>query len=326
MLRLAILWCLLAANADAASIVDKVRSSHSLRCGIVAEQSDFEWQDTHGNLAPFAMAYCRALAGAVIGGPKGLQVHAFPDSPRALQALHDGTIDVLYGVTPRADWASRYAIGFAQPIFFDGLALLVPIAGGASTLRDLADKPVCFIGNTLTEDRIRQAFAQRHVPFRPFPFQETGEMEAALVTGHCAAETADQSALAVARTGFHAQRASFRILPELLSMDPFAPAVPANDTKWLQVVDAVSFTLVQAEIDGITRAGLAAGTAPLLQQAGSGVAFGLPDGWRSAVLAETGNYAELFERELGAGSRLHLERGPNRPWSEGGMMWATPGD
>ena len=331
MFRLLLASLCVTSAACAASTLDRVKSSHHLRCGIIAEQTDFEWQDTHGNLAPFAADMCRALAASVLGDTAGLQLRGFPDAPHGLQAVHDGSLDVLYGVTPRAEWSLHYGVAFAQPVFFDGLTVMVSVSSGAKTVADLADKPVCFIGNTFTESRIRHAFEQRKISLRPFPFQENGEMEAALVTGHCAAEAADASALAEARTGFHARQASYTILPELLSLDPYAPALPANDTAWQRVVDAAGATLVAAEMDGVTKADVAsrvrsASTLPLLQAEGSGAPYGLADGWRLAELAEAGNYGEIFEHDLGSHSPLRLVRGPNRPWSFGGLMWAPPAD
>jgi general L-amino acid transport system substrate-binding protein len=37
-----------------------------------------------------------------------------------------------------------------------------------------------------------------------------------------------------------------------------------------------------------------------------------------------GNYGELFARNLGTDSPLELERGLNRLWTEGGLLYAPP--
>jgi len=37
-----------------------------------------------------------------------------------------------------------------------------------------------------------------------------------------------------------------------------------------------------------------------------------------------GNYGEIFERNVGAGSALKLPRGLNGLWSKGGLMYAIP--
>jgi general L-amino acid transport system substrate-binding protein len=39
-----------------------------------------------------------------------------------------------------------------------------------------------------------------------------------------------------------------------------------------------------------------------------------------------GNYGEMYERNLGSGGPLAIERGLNRLWSEGGLMYAPPID
>ncbi len=329
MRRLAFLYLLAAYPAYAAGTLDRVKSTHHLRCGIIAEQSDFEWQDTHAGLARFATDMCRALSGAVLGGTAGLQIRGYPDSPHGLQALHDGALDVLYGVTPRAEWALHYGVAFAEPVFFDSQTVMVSATSGIATLGDLADKSVCFIGNTVIENRIRRAFAARNIALRPFPFQETGEMEAALVTGHCKAQTGDASALAAGRTGFHAQQKNFVILPDTLFLDPYAPALAADDTTWLRVIDAAQDTLIEAEEEGVTKANAVARAAAaepgaFLQSDGSGAPYGLDDGWRATELAQAGDYGEIFDRDLGARSPLRLARGLNRWWSKGGLFWVAP--
>jgi general L-amino acid transport system substrate-binding protein len=121
------------------------------------------------------------------------------------------------------------------------------------------------------------------------------------------------------------------ILPELLTLDPYVPAVRANDTAWRRAVDASYFTLVQAEQANLTMQNVAARAAEanpsaLLEKPGSGAPLGLADGWRAAELAQTGNYGEIYQRDLGDMSPLRLPRGLNRPWAEGGMLWAPPLD
>jgi len=42
------------------------------------------------------------------------------------------------------------------------------------------------------------------------------------------------------------------------------------------------------------------------------------------VIKATGNYGEIFERNVGKGSPLKLERGLNGSWTKGGLMYAIP--
>jgi len=42
------------------------------------------------------------------------------------------------------------------------------------------------------------------------------------------------------------------------------------------------------------------------------------------VIEATGNYGEMYERDLGSGSVLKLPRGENQLWEHGGLMIALP--
>jgi len=42
------------------------------------------------------------------------------------------------------------------------------------------------------------------------------------------------------------------------------------------------------------------------------------------ALKATGNYGEIFERNVGQASPLKLERGLNALWTKGGLMYAIP--
>ena len=53
-------------------------------------------------------------------------------------------------------------------------------------------------------------------------------------------------------------------------------------------------------------------------------AIGVEPDWAVRVVRAVGNYGEMFERNLGRGSPLGLERGANRLWNQGGLMYAPP--
>ncbi len=121
----------------------------------------------------------------------------------------------------------------------------------------------------------------------------------------------------------------FEILPDRLSLDPLSPVVRAGDADWGRVVDWVTAALVQAEISGVTQGNAAQmrGSANSVVQELTGARHGLqwglflePD-WSFRAVTAVGNYGEVFERDLGAHSPLRLERGVNRPWVQGGMLW-----
>ncbi len=52
--------------------------------------------------------------------------------------------------------------------------------------------------------------------------------------------------------------------------------------------------------------------------------LGLDESWAYNVIKQVGNYAEVYDRDLGNGSMLKFARGINALWRQGGVMYSTP--
>ena len=214
----------------------------------------------------------------------------------------------------------------------DDQAFLVNQSTGVHTSRDLAGKKICFLGGTEIEAQLTGYMQRQGLHWIPFPFQEEGEMEAALITGNCAAVTADRSQLAFERIAFRGMASHFEILPEMIAKDPLAVASRADDPQWAAILDWVVNALIQAEESGVTQANVVSmkrsddpAMARLLgTQHGYGQYLGLDDAWAARMIEAVGNYGEMFERDLGAGSIMKLPRGENALSTQGGLMIARP--
>jgi len=57
---------------------------------------------------------------------------------------------------------------------------------------------------------------------------------------------------------------------------------------------------------------------------GMGKALGLDEKWAYYAVKSVGNYGEIFDKHLGLGSPLKLERGYNNLWTKGGLIYAMP--
>src|SRR5581483_5122165 len=55
-----------------------------------------------------------------------------------------------------------------------------------------------------------------------------------------------------------------------------------------------------------------------------GQKLGLAPGWAYEAIRQVGNYGEIFERNLGTGSKIGLARGRNALWKDGGLLYAPP--
>ncbi|HUB65328.1 MAG TPA: transporter substrate-binding domain-containing protein [Methylocella sp.] len=318
LLEAAFLLVALVPAAAAGTTLDGVRAKGTLACGLIRAEADYSKNEDHGDLSLFGADFCRAVAAAVLGEAQKIRILSFPDEPAGLKAVGAGEVALAVGATPDAVSGKAFSVGFGSPVFDDGQGFLVNRQDGIASLSDLAGKPVCFIANTSAETGLGTLTA-RGIRYRPFPFEERGEMEAALVTGHCAAMTGDVSMLAVERIAFHARAKDYVILPETIRQDPFAPAFRQGDAQWAAIVNGVTAALREADAKGITRASAVTmahntGDPTAKQLLGPGHDLGLDDLWAARVITAVGNYGEMFDRDLGENSPLRLTRG--KPFTE----------
>ena len=123
------------------------------------------------------------------------------------------------------------------------------------------------------------------------------------------------------------------ILPEQISKEPLGPAIKRGDEEWLVLLKWIYFATIAAEELGVTSKNLRSKTqtktdlrlAKFVDDSGAfAKQLGVNPGWVRRIIESVGNYGEMFERNLGQGSTLKLERGPNRLWTQGGLMYAPP--
>ena len=319
--------------AQAGTTLDKVRAAGLLTCGVVSDEDDYSEADRHGDLTRLGADLCRALAAAVLDRADRARFLTLRDEPEGLRAVHDGRVDVLFGATPDPAVGQVYRVAFGPPVFIDGQGFLVPTNHGIRTATDLAGKLVCFINASPPEQVLYDAL-DPHLsrPTAHFPFSERGEMEVAMMDGHCDAITGDISWMANVRAGFGRRAGDFAVLPDTISTDPLSPAFRDDDPQWNALVSWTVWALLQAEEHGVTHANVASmrGSAdPVARRlAGAmpwiGKALGIGDDGFAHAISAVGNYGELYDRDVGAGSRLQLPRGRSQLAAKGGLLWALP--
>lgn len=94
----------------------------------------------------------------------------------------------------------------------------------------------------------------------------------------------------------------------------------------------VLFAMVDGEELGITSKNIDAmmkSTNPKIKrfvgtEGNYGEQLGLTKDWAVRIIKLVGNYGEVFERNVGSGSRLKIDRGLNKLWDKGGIMYAPP--
>jgi general L-amino acid transport system substrate-binding protein len=327
---LAVAWA--APFAAAGETLVEVRARGTLRCGVSEGIAGFSARDRSGRWWGLDADFCRAVAAAVLGDAGKVTFIPLRASAR-FPALMFGSIDLLARDTT---WTlgreAGLGVAFVGILFYDGQGFMVPASGGPTSLAQLDGATVCVEKGTTHVRNLRDYFEARSMRVTPLVIDSTAGVADALFTGSCAAYTSDVSQLAAARLRAPAGR-DFVILPERISKEPLAPVVRRGDDDWLTLVRWVLFTLILAEEHGVTqqsvRAGLPSELSPTVRQrlgaAGEmAKALGTDPDWALRALRSVGNYGEMFERNLGGGSPLKLERGLNRLWTQGGLLYAPP--
>lgn len=315
------------APATAGAVLDRVKAADALSCGVIDEPDDWGKEDVHASLPELGTDLCRAVAAAALGSPDKAKIVPVRSELRGFQDLEAGRIDMLMGASPSTAATVAFGTSFVRPVFFDGDALLVHKDSGIGTFADIAGRSVCFAPATAGEAVLFSEAARRHIAFKPWPFEENGEMLGAVVGRKCDALFGSASRLAEDRTNFHGRTKDFLLLPERYSVLPLSPAVESGDPAWAEVVDAVAGAPLTAEAGGVDRAHVDAlrdSADPLLRPLGGTLpgidAKTVDDGWAVRALGVTGNAAEMYERDLGADTDLKLPRGVNALWTRGGLM------
>ncbi len=163
-------------------------------------------------------------------------------------------------------------------------------------------------------------------------FDKQEDVRKAYDAGRCDVHTTDISGLAAQRS-LMKDPAEHIILPEVISKEPLGPYVRQGDDQWEDIVRWTLFLTIAAEEKGVTQANVEEmrdksedpEVQRMLGKTGSLWAdLGLDQDAPVRILKAVGNYGEIFDRNLGPKTPLHMDRGLNNQWTKGGLMYAPP--
>jgi len=321
----------LCAAAAGAATLDDVKQRGKLICGVAPNIPGYAFTDDKGVWRGFDVSFCQALAAAVLGDPEKTEFKSM--GPRdAFAALQNGGVDIL---THRFTWTFTREAGsgmsFLGVYIYDGQGFMVKKASGVKSALELNGASICIGQGTTTELNIADYFSTHNMKYQLVSFAELDEARRAYESGRCDAWSNDRGSLA-ARGKLLAKREDHLILPETISKEPIAPMVRKNDPAWEDIARWTFIALVDAEEDGITQANVdelrknsknpeVKRILGVTDEMGS--KLGLSNDFAYNAIKAVGNYGEIYERYIGEGG-LGLDRGPNRLWKDGGLLYAPP--
>jgi general L-amino acid transport system substrate-binding protein len=320
-----------AASTASAQVLKSVKDRGSLNCGANGTLAGFGLPDAQGNWTGLDVDFCRAVAAAIFDDPTKVKFVPLSAKDR-FTALQSGEVDVLARNTT---WTSSrdtsLGLNFVGVNYYDGQGFMVRKSLKVNSALELSGAAVCVQQGTTTELNLADYFRANKMTLKTVTFATANEAIKAYDAGRCDAYTTDAS-------GLYAERLRLTkpddhiVLPEIISKEPLGPSVRHGDDQWFDIVKWTLFAMLNAENLGVTSKNvdeMMKSTNPAIRrllgvEGNYGEQLGLTKDWAARIIKHVGNYGESFDRNVGAGSRLKIDRGLNRLWTKGGIQYAPP--
>jgi len=334
MKRIATLFALaimFVAQGASAQTLKAVKDRGILNCGANGTLAGFGLPDARGNWTGLDVDVCRAIAAAILNDASKVKFVPLTAKDR-FTALQSGEVDVLVrNTTWTSSRDSSLGLNFTGVDYYDGQGFMVRKSLKVNSALELNGASVCVQQGTTTELNLADYFRAHKMQLKSVTFATANEAVKAYDAGRCDSYTTDASGLYAERLRL-ANPSDHIILPEIISKEPLGPVVRHGDDQWFDVVKWVLFAMINAEELGITSKNvdeMTKSTNPNIKrfvgtEGNYGEQLGLTKDWAVRIVKLVGNYGEVFERNVGSGSPLKIDRGLNKLWDKGGIQYAPP--
>lgn len=322
----------LPAPTMAQTIVERIRARGFVQCGASTGVPGLSRADEQGVWRGIDSDICRAAAIALFGDRERIRFTPLVTAAR-LPALQTGEIDILSRTTTWT-YSRDAAVRFVAATIYDGDAIMFRRRLNVRSLRDFDGATFCVTGGGGLPAQKLTAIEQQHqITLRRVVFENPTQARDAYMSGRCDAYITDGTAAAGARATIARNPEEHELIPVDNRPEPLGVAIPRGDDRWFDIVRWSIHALFWAEEHGITAANVEERARNgdrevrrVLGEEGFGRPLGLDDRWVLNIIRQLGNYGEIWDRNLGQGSPMRMERGRNALWRDGGLMFSPPWD
>jgi len=322
----------LSSGVAADSRLQEVIERGHVVCGVSRSGIGLSEISDNGDWNGLFVDFCRVLGAAIFADKDAVEFVEVNDVNR-FKAIAEEAIDVLMANTT---WTvvrdSVRGMDFITTVYYDGQGFLAHRSLGAKDLAGVDKAKVCANRNTTTILNLKDLIATSKPNLEVVSFAATEQAFNAFLTQRCDLLIYDRVVLRTLQLYRAADPDAFVLFPDVISKEPLGPAVKQGDASWLDVVQWSVFATFAAEEHGLRSDNLDQkidGPLPeearrLLGLSGDiGKGLGLPADWARQIIAQVGNYGEIFSRHLGGGKPV-VDRGLNSLWKDGGLLYAPP--
>ncbi len=319
----------MAQNDVKSATLDAVKQRGQLVCGIDTGIPGYAFQDSKGEWQGLDIAYCRAIADAVLGSPTKVKFIGTTSKVR-FSVLQSGEIDVLIRDSEQT-FIRNTQLGLDEPAtnFYTGQTFMVKKSLGVAHLKDLNGATICLLTGTTLETNIADYNRANNIKINTLLFDKPEEAFAAADAGRCDGYTDDGGSVAAARSTMK-QPNDWIFLPETVGgLQPLGSFTRQGDEAWARLVKWVHNAMLEAEVLGVNKTNIDEmkqsskdpETRRFLGLEGDfGKLLGVDNAWAYRITKDIGSYGDVYDATFGDKGGLGLPRGMNNLYSKGGLM------
>ena len=281
----------------------------------------------------FFPEFCRNVAVALFNDRNAVQL-----SPmlirHGLQSISQGDVDIyVSNVTWTFSRDMELGLTPAAVLYYDGQGFMSHAGVVTGPLKEQEQARICVSRSTTTIANLQDYIAVNKLNWEVLPFESSEGRNDAFFSRQCDLLTTDALVLASLRATAVDDPSNYLLHQEIISKEPLVAYVKNDDMVWGNLVRWTVNATILAEEKGITQSNYGSfltSNDPSVRrllgvEATEGTqSIGLDPLWARNIIAGSGNYGEIFDRYLGKDSAIGVERGENKLWSAGGLMFSPP--
>jgi general L-amino acid transport system substrate-binding protein len=328
-----LLSLVLSSSAPAtAGVLNEVRERGYVKCAI-GNRPVGDTRIGESGYEGFFPEFCRIIALALFNDRNAVQL-----SPmlirHGLQSIAEGEVDVYIS---NVTWTFSRDMGLkltpAAVLYYDGQGFMSHKGTVDGALTDLKEATVCVSRSTTTIGNLQDYLGLHGLSWTVLPFESSEGRNDAFFSRQCDLLTTDRLVLASTRATAVDDPNNYVLHDEVISKEPLVAYVNVKDMVWGNVVRWTVLATILAEEKGITRDNhgqfLSSQDPSIRRLLGvdptpGSEEIGLAPEWTRNIIAGSGNYGEIFDRYLGKGSQMNINRGANSLWKDGGLLFSPP--
>ncbi|MGE0716499.1 MAG: amino acid ABC transporter substrate-binding protein [Alphaproteobacteria bacterium] len=309
-----------------------VKQRGHLICGGDGNRPGISAPDAKGDWKGFDVDFCRVVAAAIFGDPDKVKFIALTVVQR-FPSLQSGEIDVLSrSTTHNLTRDTTLGFDFSPITMYAHTALMVHKDLGVKAGKELDGASVCVPPGSSIERNVADFWEQNRIKYTPVVIENLKELNDAYLAHRCDVVANFLPGLATVRAYQAAKPEDHVILPDVLLKEPLAIAYRQGDAQWKDIVNWAVYATFEAEEKGISSKNVDEALKsrdPEVQRllgvtADLGDKLGVRKDFVYQIVKKVGNYEEIWERNVGKDSPLKLDRGLNRLWRDGGVLYSPP--